>query len=558
MKKISLLLGAFLLFMSLTSKAQFKVIASGPGFQESEKGFAKILQLKNGYTLFIQSEKMKNYRIKIYNSEHKEIVTNNLETPKIAPLGGCDVAAIFETNGQIAMFVSGYSKLTPVLFRYIITPEDGKVISETEIARQDKVKDGLMVPYFWGDVPFQTFLVIKDDYSENYALGYVHSYGPKDNDRVNVVHYNNRHEEISKSYFVAPSDKFKHARIRHLCVIGDKEVAALLYTTNAEKSQGKESSVLLASFSNNNPDVKYNELDIPEGYVLGRAVMRYNPTTKKINVASLFQVDKKILKQLEIEQGDIRNCMMFHEITPVTMDVKKGPLLNPEAANKLFNDLFAAKLMFGKKIPYQGLFQNMYVNMDGSTTLIFEGYDILNSQTIGQNSHSTSDTYLSDIIVINITKDGLSQNSVLIPKQHRIEKSAISGGGNYSTNQYMRTTTFSPFAAGNQFKYFTYIPGKTKNYILFNDIMDNEEKVRQGKRTIIQGIGGSDAFSFITNENETMPTRNYLLGAPPEREHQVALLGISDYEATTNTYVTLKLELDGRDKKVRLVWLQPE
>ncbi|HPI54067.1 MAG TPA: hypothetical protein PLU10_05195, partial [Chitinophagaceae bacterium] len=120
MNKISLLFGALLLFISLSSQAQFKVIASGPKFEEPEKGFAKILQLKNGYTLFIQSENMKNFRIKIYNSGHQQIVTKNLETPKIAPLRGCDLEAIFEVNGQIVIFFSGYSStMTPILFRYI-------------------------------------------------------------------------------------------------------------------------------------------------------------------------------------------------------------------------------------------------------------------------------------------------------------------------------------------------------------------------------------------------------------------------------------------------------
>nr|HPI55427.1 hypothetical protein [Chitinophagaceae bacterium] len=205
-----------------------------------------------------------------------------------------------------------------------------------------------------------------------------------------------------------------------------------------------------------------------------------------------------------------------------------------------------------------GLFQNMYVNKDGSNSLIFEGYDIVNSQTTGQNSHSSSDTYLSDIFVINIAKDGLSQNSVIVPKQHRIEKTAISGGGNYSANQYTRAISGSPIGAGNQYKYFAYIPGKTNNYILLNDIEENEQKVRKGKRTTIQGIGECDAFSFVSNSSDPMPARKYIFGEPAKREHQIALLGISDYDPISNTYVTLKLEIDGRDKKVRLVWLQPE
>lgn len=55
-----------------------------------------------------------------------------------------------------------------------------------------------------------------------------------------------------------------------------------------------------------------------------------------------------------------------------------------------------------------------------------------------------------------------------------------------------------------------------------------------------------------------MPVRSYVFGKPEsKKENNLGLFAISDYNPETNTYVTLKLEKEGRDKGVRIVWLQP-
>ena len=557
MNKFSMLMGALFLLISLSSKAQFKVLATGPSFEELEKGTAKIILLKNGYTVYLQSEKRENYRIKTYNQDHKQIVTKNLLTPKLGPLSGCELEAAFEVNGQVALFVSGFQNKAPILYRIIFKPEDGSVVSETELGRLEKLRPGNGLAMVFGGVTIPNFWVVKDDYSDNYAIAFVNSFESNRDQRVTVFHYNNKHEEISKAFMSSPESKFKYIDIVHFCVMGEKEVVVVLNAFNTASSGGKESSTLIASFSNNNQNVTYNEIDMPEGYTLSSAIMRYNPITKKINLASLYTLSRKLLKSLDVDQGDIEACMRIHEIDPSTKIAKEGAPVKGGAANEKYMELFARKNIFGKKSNFYGLFQNMYVNADGGISILFEGYEFTSNTSISTN-HTYNNTYLADIFVMNFDRNGNSKSSVLIPKHHRLETTLLSGGGNYSANQYTRAISGSPIGAGNQYKYFAYIPGKTNNYILLNDIEENEQKVRKGKRTTIQGIGECDDFSFVANSSDPMPARKYIFGEPAKREHQIALLGISDYDPISNTYVTLKLEIDGRDKKVRLVWLQPE
>jgi hypothetical protein len=54
-----------------------------------------------------------------------------------------------------------------------------------------------------------------------------------------------------------------------------------------------------------------------------------------------------------------------------------------------------------------------------------------------------------------------------------------------------------------------------------------------------------------------MPSRQYAFGEPAKKEHNLALFSISDYDKDNNSYVTLKLAKEGKQKGVQLVWLQP-
>ena len=50
----------------------------------------------------------------------------------------------------------------------------------------------------------------------------------------------------------------------------------------------------------------------------------------------------------------------------------------------------------------------------------------------------------------------------------------------------------------------------------------------------------------------------FVFGKPKEKkEHNMAIFSVSDYDRDNNVYATLKLEIDGRDRKVKVVWLQP-
>ena len=72
------------------------------------------------------------------------------------------------------------------------------------------------------------------------------------------------------------------------------------------------------------------------------------------------------------------------------------------------------------------------------------------------------------------------------------------------------------------------------------------------------GVGECDGYYFPISGSDVMPKRQYVFGKPSgRREHDLALFSISDYNSDQNIYTTLKLEKEGRDKQVQIVWLMP-
>ena len=74
----------------------------------------------------------------------------------------------------------------------------------------------------------------------------------------------------------------------------------------------------------------------------------------------------------------------------------------------------------------------------------------------------------------------------------------------------------------------------------------------------ITGLGECDGYYFNISGNNSSPERNYLFGEPEGKKmHNMALFAISDYNNDSNIYTTLKLEKEGKEKGVRVIWLQP-
>jgi hypothetical protein len=525
--KTPLTLIIIFIFTSFFVSAQFKTLAEGPVFDEPEDGIAKILQLKSGHTLFLHITPKSTIEIQVYDAKHKKKGEQSfqLSTGKKK----LSVKAAFEINGDMVLLVETIEDRTPLLYRLIINGNNGALKNESQIAELNRVSFGQGYSMAFGGVPPPDFYIRKDPDSDNYALVMLNSFESDRNKRIEIVYYGADNKEISRAFYSSPDEKYKYLVYLDMVVIGKERVSVLAYAYNTRSSGGKESALILAGLEAGSKTVTVNELPFSKDLILREAITRYNPVTKDIILLTAAKENKR--------SENYSTYLAY--INPVDKDVTfSGTIFPTQAMDKAIE-------LFGKRNAEIGMPQNLYINADGSFSVVYETIGVVS------NRYST-DTELGNIAVSKFDAKGKEIGSCLIPKSQYVFGAAI-----HPFYLSERQGTAQVLAKGNQFKSFAYLDGVDKSYILFNDIEENAEKVKKGRITTIRGVGDCDGFFYDISGNEVLPDRDFVFGKPVGRkENNLALFAISDYDKKNKIYVTLKLEKEGRDKGVKLVWLQ--
>lgn len=532
MKKIFTLL--FLSFFYFLSVAQFKLIAEGPVFEEPETGYNKIVQLKNGYTAFIHIATKDGIDLKIYDPAHAQKVVKHID-PAYGKLKSGSVESVFEINGDIILMISEVDDKVPVLYRLIIDGKAGTLKEEKKIAELKKVNLGQGYAALFGNVPIPDFFIRKDPASDNYALSMFNSFASDRNKRIEIVHYGADHKELSRAYYSSPDNKFKYMNYIDMAVIGKEKVSVLAFAYNTASSGGKESELVLANLNQGVKEVTLDELKFSQDKTIDYGIVRFNPVTKKIILLAAAKAKKK---------GTFYETLyetIIAYVDPFSRKLEKIVSPYPKQANEKNIELF------GKKATYKGMPQNLFINTDGSFSVVYEEITIISYNRVVNTS-------LENIAVSLFNAEGNESQSYLIPKSHGLSNTALN-----PLYHSVREGTAHYSHQGNQFKSFAYLSGSDKNYVLFNDIERNAESQMKGKITTISGVGECDGFYFNIAGNNVLPQRQFVFGKPQGKgDHNLGLFAISDYNKESNVYVTLKLEKEGRSKGVRVVWLQPQ
>jgi hypothetical protein len=553
MKKLFLLITFSFLVIQLN--AQFKVIARSPSFEEPETGYAKILFMKNKNTVYIHVTPKDGIKLKVYDADHKQILTK-VVNHKFGKLKGLNVEGCFEISKNITLLVSEYDERTPVLYRIVLDGQTGNLVSQEEIAKLSKITLGAAYAIQFGGVKMPDFIIRKDPASENYTVTTFNTFASERDRRIEVVHYNNEHKVVSKGYLSTPEDKYKYVNILDIAVMGDKEAYALIYGFNTARSGGKEGELFVANFKNNTENAEFISLSADAGQISTQGVLKYSKTDGKLYAVTQVQSEQK-KKGFFGNDGKVYYDIGYHIIDPKAKSSVVGPEIDLSGINKKFKEIF------GEKKNYSGVLQNFYLNEDGTYSFVFEGLTVTVTTRMSSSSSQTSVTYeLGDIAVLNYNQKGVQTSCALVPKSQMLNNSIMSGGVGVTAEplyHYTRDFTAQLLGGGNQFKSFAYLNGKNKNYILINDIEENAEKIQKGKLTQIKGVGECDGFAFETSTANVLPSRSFVFGkADGKKDHNLAVFTISDFDRESNVYATLKLEVDGRDRSVKVVWMQAE
>ncbi|GAA3935033.1 hypothetical protein GO495_14970 [Chitinophaga oryziterrae] len=540
---------SFILFLLILlhtiGYGQFKTIAEGPEFKEPGRGRGKIFQLKNGNTVFIQIfTDEDDIEFRMYGPNHKQKVEKFIKPAyEKDKLKYCNALGMFENNGKITYLISAQDSKVPKLIRLIIDANTGELEKEEQLGELIKETVSQLSVGMYGNVPAAGFYFKKDENSNNYAIVLMNSFASDQNKRIEIVHYTADNKEISRSYYTTPHERYKYMRYLDMVVIGDEKVEVLARAATSDRTKGKDldQELVLAELIKGSSKVELTELpDInmtsgnknkSSDFYFG--LMSYNPVTNRIMLISSYEDDDN-------EHHVYANNLITFD--PDKKKIDKTLELTMDKVNE------KAVELFGKKRPYTGAPQNIYINADGSYSIVFEA---IRKVVSGPKDRFPFFYIPGHIAISNYDKTDKQTGSALMPADYFLIDIVVHPFSMLSKQNSTHTTLFGD---RDEFKFFNYLRAKDKSYIMVNDVAENAEDMLKGDVTTIRGVGDCDAFYYDILDSDILPKRKFIFGQPERKKHVMHLPSIASYDAATNVYVTLKLDIDS--KKYKLVWMQ--
>jgi hypothetical protein len=513
-----------------SSFSQFKTIAESAPFDEPEEGHAKLVLLRSGYSAFVFFNIKEGISVKLYDDHHRLHAEKEINS-KFTDSKYKSVEAVFEINGDLVLFIAQRDEKKPMLYRMIIDGKSGNLKSEEKIAELDKTGRYKAARLGLRGQQFPDFYVRKDPAGDYYAVARFNNFDEDPNQRLEIISYGPDNKETARAFYHSPENRYENLRYIDMAVIGGQKVSVVAYAYNRVR-RDHDGELVIANLDEGSHDVSLHELDFSRDLIVDGGITRYNPVSQSIILLAACRSEKN--------SNEYGTVLIF--VNPFEQRVTNAFPVYPQRADAKSTELF------GKKNHYTGMPQNMFVDHDGSFSIVFEEITGISSSSGGSYSE------LGHLAVMQFSPTGKETGTYFIPKNQLYYNGEVQSF--YHSNREGSAVFLS---AGNQYKSFAYLHGKYKSYILFNDIEKNGETVQKGKITRIMGVGECDGFYFLLNGDEVLLPRQYVFGKPDRgRDHNLAIFALSDYDRDRNIYCTLKLEKSGRSKQVKLVWMEPQ
>lgn len=550
MKKTFILLFALMVSFG-AAQAQTAGIERSEAFDEPNDGWNKLMQLKNGNTIFFHFSKKDGIEVTVYDKKRKEISSKTLESDmwEAKKMKVSQIEGLYEIKGQPVIFLQQIQDHIPTLYRIIIDPQTGAKIKEDKLGEMQQLK-------LFGKTEPSTSYVEKDPASDNYAVVFSSGFSNETNANLEVVHYNGDHKEINRSMFASPGGKFKYLRFIGLTVDGDQNIYLCTYGFNLGNE--KESRIIVSRLHKGEKEFASNMLDFSEDFKDTKAVMHYNPSTKLLQVLTITVTQKKaqFMKGLSTYYLALMTYLDPETLKAVAVKPLEGKMVSADLMKNA-----------GKEDPYSGVPQDMIINNDNTTTVLMEEMRL--EQTYNNGILVSEKTFLNNIGIeeldqkgeelhgYGITKSQLA--SGYIPNLYLAQKGkGYWSYGNAGTGHVVHSG-FSMTGGGNTnaFMSFDYVNTDKARYILFNDAPKNIDKDATDKRTTVQAVSNTHTMCYKLDNGKV--TRSYLFGEPKDdNTNSFCYIEASNYQKETKTYATIVVERVKRDKETRIVWVKFE
>jgi hypothetical protein len=526
-------------FITVIACAQPVKFEESAAFPEPREGFLRLMQLSNGNTALLHFMDDDRLNLKLFGPDRKTIVDKIIQLK--FPGKGMSIASVINIGNEIVVFGGKAKDMTPTMYRATIDAATGNLKKTEEVGQLKKMNMGDMFAFMkgpfgaGGDVPFPRIEVKKDPKSDNYAVVLFNSLAADRSKRIEIIHFGSDHQELSRAFFTSPDyEGYKYMELIDFVVLGDSKVLASAFVFN---KKGENSYLAVCSLKKGESKVVSKVLPTTKDMEITHGLMRYNKTENVVAIVGLDFVKER--RSTEHYQS------VFAMINPDNLELVMTKMLSLPAVDSEY------KKIFGEKKRFNGVPLDLYINEDNTYSIVFQ--DITTRITYG--SHSTNiKVELGSIAVAHLNSKAIETTGYLVPMGQSLNYSMVlkTAGLDYGPMYVARRNESSQtLRDGLQFKSFSYLNGENGNYILFNDLRENLDRIKEGKINAVTSVSDTDAF--ITTLKDGVSKKEFLFGDAGPKVFNFAMIPVSTFDRASGTFATLKMEND-KGKKMKVVW----
>jgi hypothetical protein len=490
----------------------------------SREGWNKVLQMRNGNTLFFHFEPRKGIVVKVFDKTHKEIASQK-HVCKLLDINMLDrsfMDGIVDIGGEGVLFITQDLDNKETTIRLRIDATTGKLLGEDKVIQsasfQNKTTTDLLK------------LPTEDTYY------FVASQGKAGfHEKTITINEYNGKNELKKTIPVTFDQKgyndvvYKKARIdRNGGVMVAVELSKIIQYPDLH-----EKTLLLAYLPKGADSVRYTRVVVPNSYGSYTVLLTHNSYANSLNV---------------LLSGDILGYMK-NGLSKQSINIGQQSLL-------IINEDFSGKMtafLDNKKLRnyihtqtdtnqnYNSHAFDMYTNRYGLSTVVYTG-DLQSNATYGWVNNAKGSK--SAIGITQYNDKGEEVFGSVIP----YSKLKL---GHLSYPVVFHTTSVGEI---NQLDYFN-----TKNdfYFMYNELSRKYDQPLAAATDSVYNCYETNAVCSRLNKKKEL-TKALLFGKQEPDDFRQVYPGSTHYNEQTGTYALVFLHTKGTEIKTKLAWFQLE
>ncbi|NIG53636.1 hypothetical protein [Chitinophaga sp. Cy-1792] len=534
-KKICFCIGASLLLIAgdVRSQELNPQVVLSEVIDEPTSGGARIVQLKNGNTLFFNFSSKAEVETIVFDANHKKLASleNRLQAIRSLGIGKGSFRAAFEVNGQVAVFFVDPAKSNESLYCFTFDGNTGKLLEEKLIGERDAKSK------------YTSYQVAADPESGNYAIATIHSY--KEGGLLKITHYSASGQVINEGNYERTENWFS---LLDMYVHGADYVIVNISDVNEKARSGK---VLIARLSKENHTVA-TEVVTTYGYGArpSEGRLKYNPANKQLYL--FITLDAEYLGREYTMRGWGGDYVLkMNIIDPLTLKTSVDKYIECPSLTTYSEQHLKHK---GK---YSGIIQNFQLNKDGSASLMFEDFAFASSPKLpaGIYDFGPALKIIGDMGVARVNNEGAD-----IGGSYAIAKTQYGDNNYHIFSSYNRTRNLMEFDASqkrqNGYLSLNHLFINDQLYLLYNNLSENINDEEGFKRKEnVSKIGKTN--TMLVWFDGTKIHQQYLFGDPQKLgTNRYSRLDLNAFSADGKSFATLLVERNGSKYEAHIAWVK--